>query len=242
LTENRHALVTGAASGIGLATAMTLLEQGVRVTATRHHKPLPETLVSHPNCTTATCDITEPDSIKEALDVAIDANGPVEVLIANAGTTADTLLMRMQTQSWELALNTNLTSAYHLTRATLPQMIRSRWGRIIFVSSVVGLMGSPGQANYAAAKAGLIGLARSLVREVGGRGITINTVLPGAINTALLDAAGTQRREAIVSTIPLARIGEPNEVAALIAFLASEQAAYITGATIPVDGGLAMGT
>ncbi len=242
LTKSRHALVTGAASGIGLATALALLEQGARVTASYHHKPLPETLVSHPDCTSVQCDITEPESIRKALEGATTANGPVEVLVANAGTTADMLLMRMAEESWDLTLDTNLTSAYRLVKATLPQMIRARWGRIIFVSSVVGLMGSPGQSNYAAAKAGLIGFSRSLVREVGSRGITINAVLPGAIDTALLDAAGTQRREAIVSTIPLARIGAPEEVAAVIAFLASEQATYVTGTTIPVDGGLAMGT
>ncbi|MHB8189557.1 MAG: SDR family oxidoreductase [Ferrimicrobium sp.] len=241
MTEPRHALVTGAASGIGLATTQTLIKAGINVTATFHTQPLPADITDAPNCRALKLDLSDHASTAEAISSASEEFGPINILVANAGTTEDTLLMRMRPEQWDRTLSINLTSAYYLTKAVVPAMIRARYGRLVYVSSVVALMGSPGQMNYSASKAGLIGLARSLVREVGSRNITANVVLPGAIDTALLVEAGAARREAITNSIPLGRTGTPEEVAELIGFLTSDAASYISGAAIPVDGGLAMG-
>ncbi|WP_298346225.1 3-oxoacyl-ACP reductase FabG [Ferrimicrobium sp.] len=233
-----HVLITGAATGIGLASAQRLLADGHQVTATYHGTPLPPELAA---CSRVSLDITDADSIQTALKEAETKAGPIEVLVANAGSTHDTLLVRMDDEKFEEMLTTNLTSAFRLTKAVLPSMMRARRGRLIFISSIVALTGGPGQTNYAASKAGLIGFARSLVRELGSRNITANVILPGAIATKLLHDAGDNRRQQIEAQIPLGRVGRPDEVGAVVQFLASEGASYINGALIAVDGGLGMG-
>jgi 3-oxoacyl-[acyl-carrier protein] reductase len=167
--------------------------------------------------------------------------GPVEVLVANAGITRDGLLLRMSDDDFTSVVDTNLTGTYRVAKRATRSMLRARWGRLVFISSVVGLLGSAGQANYAAAKAGLVGLARSLARELGSRSITVNVVAPGAVATDMLEALDEDRRQAITANVPLGRIAEPDEIAAVVAFLASDQAGYVTGAVVPVDGGLGMG-
>ncbi|WP_276940962.1 3-oxoacyl-ACP reductase FabG [Ferrimicrobium acidiphilum] len=233
-----HVLVTGAATGIGLASALRLLQDGHQVTATYHGTPLPPELVG---CASVCVDITDPASIHSAIKEAESVSGPVEVLVANAGLTRDTLLARMDDERFEEMLSTNLTSAFRLTKAVLPSMMRARRGRLIYISSIVGFTGSPGQTNYAASKAGLVGFARSVARELGSRNITANVILPGAIATKLLTDAGESRLEQIESQVPLGRVGRPDEVGAVVQFLASEGASYINGALIAVDGGLGMG-
>jgi 3-oxoacyl-[acyl-carrier protein] reductase len=188
------------------------------------------------------CDVTDSASVDAAFAEAEQLlGGPVEVLIANAGVTKDTLLMRMSDDEFDTVLDTNLTGAFRCARRAVKGMIRLRRGRIIFISSVVGLYGSPGQANYAASKAGLVGLARSISRELGGRGITANVVAPGFIETDMTAELPEDRKKAYQDTIPAGRFAQPEEVAAAVRFLAGDDAAYITGAVIPVDGGLGMG-
>jgi NAD(P)-dependent dehydrogenase (short-subunit alcohol dehydrogenase family) len=233
-----HVLVTGAASGIGFASAMRLIADGHDVTATYHGTPLPVELAG---CASVQLDITDAAGIQAAIKEAEAHSGPIEVLVANAGATRDMLLARMDDARFEEMLNTNLTSAFRLTKAVLPSMMRARQGRLIFISSIVGLTGGPGQTNYAASKAGLIGFARSVARELGSRNITANVILPGAIDTQLLSEAGENRRTQIESQIPLGRVGRPDEVGAVVQFLASSGASYINGALITVDGGLGMG-
>src|SRR5205823_6451675 len=169
------------------------------------------------------------------------AHGPVEVLVSNAGITDDTLLMRMSEDQFIRVVDANLTGGYRVARRAVRNMLRVRWGRIVFISSAVGLMGSPGQVNYAASKAGLVGMARSITRELGARNITANVVAPGFIATDMTESLSAERKQQILATVPLARYGEAEEVAAAVTFLASDAAGYITGAVLPVDGGLAMG-
>ena len=183
----------------------------------------------------------DPAGVGEAVTSVAKHQGPVEVLVANAGITRDGLAVRMSDRDWYDVLDTNLTGAWSACRAVLPSMMRTRGGRIIFVSSVVGLLGSAGQANYAASKAGLVGLARSLAREYGSRGITVNVVAPGLVDTDMTAALTQRQRDDILERTPLGRAASSNEVAATVAFLASDAAAAITGAVVPVDGGLGMG-
>jgi 3-oxoacyl-[acyl-carrier protein] reductase len=190
---------------------------------------------------TVKCDVTSSDDVDHAFTTVEEAFGPVEVLVCNAGITDDQLLLRMTEESFTSVLDTNLTSAYRLAKRASKTMLRARWGRLLFVSSVVGLSGSAGQASYAASKAGLVGFSRSLARELGSRNITSNVVAPGFIDTDMTAELGDARRQQVLASIPAGRMAHVDEVAAVLAFLASDEAAYVNGAVIPVDGGLGMG-
>ena len=187
------------------------------------------------------CDQTDADAVDRAYQAIESELGNVEVLVANAGITKDQLLLRMSDDDFSTVIDTNLKGSYRVAQRATRTMLRARWGRLIFVSSVVGLLGSAGQANYAASKAGLVGLARSMARELGSRNITANIVSPGPVATEMLDALTEDQRSAITEQVPLKRVAEPQEIAETILFLASEAAGYITGAVIPIDGGLGMG-
>ena len=231
----RSVLVTGGSRGIGLAAAQALAAAGNRVAVTYLSSAPPEGLLA------VRCDVTNPAEVEAAFERVEAEQGTVEVLVANAGITRDTLLLRMTDDDWDTVIATNLTGAYRVARRAARGMLRAHNGRMIFVSSVVGLSGSAGQANYAATKSGLVGFARSLAREFGSRGITANVVAPGFIETDLTAVLGDSRRAELLDQIPLRRYGTSDEVAGVIRFLASDEAAYITGAVIPVDGGLGMG-
>ena len=233
--EPRSVLVTGGNRGIGRAIAEAFLAQGDRVAVTTRSGGAPDGALD------LRCDITDGDAVEAAFKAAEEAHGPVEVLVANAGITADTLLLRMSDEDWSSVIDTNLTGSFRLAKRASKGMLRLRRGRIIFISSVVGLLGSPGQANYAASKAGLVGMARSIARELGSRSITANVVAPGYVETDMTAVLSDEQREAIKGQVPLARYAAPAEVASAVTWLASDGAAYVTGAVIPVDGGLGMG-
>ncbi|MGI8698584.1 MAG: 3-oxoacyl-ACP reductase FabG [Mycobacteriales bacterium] len=232
---SRSVLVTGGNRGIGLSVAMAFAAQGDRVAVTHRASPPPAGLYG------VRCDVTDAAQVDAAFTAVEAEHGKVEVLVANAGITRDTLLLRMDEAAFTDVLDTNLTGAYRVARRATGGMLRARAGRMIFISSVVGLTGSAGQANYAAAKAGLVGLARSIARELGSRGITANVVAPGFVQTDMTAALPEDRRAELLASIPLARYAEADEVAGVVTFLAGPAAAYITGAVIPVDGGLGMG-
>ncbi|CAN5684642.1 3-oxoacyl-[acyl-carrier-protein] reductase [soil metagenome] len=244
---DRVALVTGASGGIGAATASALASAGHPVAVGyRSGEEAAQQVVAQIAAAGGTAlavhvDVTDPTSVDAAFSTIEAELGPVAVLVNNAGATADGLFLRMSAEQWRAVLDTNLDGAFHVTRRATPKMVRARWGRVVNVSSVVGLLGSAGQANYAAAKAGLVGLSRSLARELGSRGITVNVVAPGPIATDMLAATGDDRTEALAALVPVGRIGQPEEVAAAVAYLCSDAAAYVTGAVLPVDGGLGMG-
>ena len=208
---------------------------GHRVAATYRSGEVPDGVVG------VECDVTDPEQVEAAFAQVESAIGPVEVVVANAGITRDTLLMRMTDEDWDAVIATNLTGAFRIARRAARPMIRNRFGRIILISSVVGQLGSAGQVNYAASKSGLVGMARSLARELGSRGVTANVVAPGFIETDMTAALGEDRVAAYTSQIPLGRLGTVDDVAAVIEFLAGDGSGYITGALIPVDGGLGMG-
>ena len=231
----RSVLVTGGNRGIGLAIARAFVEQGDRVAVTYRGKPPPEGLFG------VRCDVTDSEQVDTAFKEVEAAHGHVEVLVANAGITDDTLLMRMTEEQFTGVLDANLTGAFRVAKRATRAMLKARWGRMIFISSVVGMTGGPGQVNYAASKAGLIGVARSIVREMGGRNITANVIAPGFIATDMTDAVTEERRQTILASVPAGRYGKPEEVAAAVTFLASDAGAYITGAVLPVDGGIGMG-
>jgi len=236
MTEPRTILVTGGNRGIGLASAQLLADQGHRVAVTsRNAAPFDDRILS------IACDQTDPKAIDAAFETIDSELGSVEVLIANAGITRDQLLLRMSDEDFSDVVDTNLTGSYRMARRAARAMLRARWGRLIFVSSVVGLLGSAGQVNYAASKAGLVGMARSMARELGSRNITANVVSPGPVDTEMFASLTEEQQTAITDQVPLGRVAQPNEIAATIAFLASDSAAYITGAVIPIDGGLGMG-
>ncbi len=232
----RTILVTGGSRGIGLACARALAADGHRVAVT-----FSSTAVDEPSLMAVACDVTDPVQVDAAVSEIEEQLGPVEVLVANAGITRDGLLVRMSESDFSAVIDTNLTATWRMTKRVLPGMMKARWGRIVIVSSVGAYVGAPGQANYAASKAGLIGLARSIAREYGPRGITANVVAPGPIDTDMLGAMPADKRAALAGVIPVGRIGTPEEVAATVSFLASNPAAFITGAVVPVDGGLGMG-
>jgi 3-oxoacyl-[acyl-carrier protein] reductase len=233
---SRVALVTGGNRGIGLACARVPAESDHRVAITYRKEPPDE-----PGLLAVECDVTDRQSVLNAFEAVENELGPVEVLVCAAGTNKDTLLLTMKEDDFESVLDTNLTGTFRVTQRAAKRMLRARWGRIIFIGSVVGQIGSGGQVNYAASKAGLVGFARSLARELAPRSITVNVVSPGPIDTDMLAAVDDDRRNLLTAVVPLGRIGQPEEVAAAVRFLASDDAAYVTGAVLPVDGGLGMG-
>jgi 3-oxoacyl-(acyl-carrier-protein) reductase len=235
VATGRSALVTGGNRGIGLAIARALAEAGHRVTVTYRSGEPPA------GVTGVRCDVTDGESIDAAFGEVERNQGPIEILVSNAGITEDTLLLRMSEEAFHRVIDANLTGSYRVAKRAARGMLKKRWGRMIFISSVVGLSGGAGQANYSSSKAGLVGLARSVARELGSRNITANVVAPGFVDTDMTRALPEDRREEIVAQVPLHRYADPSEIAAVVAFLASDRAGYITGAVIPVDGGLGMG-
>jgi 3-oxoacyl-[acyl-carrier protein] reductase len=237
--QPRHALVTGGNRGIGLGVATHLLSDGYDVTVTSRSGTLPDGAPE--GLRVVACDVTDAASVDAAFTEAEAAAGPVTVLVANAGVTHDQLLMRMSEDEFHTVLDTNLAGAWRVLKRASKAMIRARYGRVVLIGSVVGLYGSPGQANYAASKAGLVGLARSVTRELGGRGITVNVVAPGFIDTDMTAALDPERSAAYLAAIPAGRFGDVADVAAAVAYLVGERAGYVSGAVVPVDGGLGMG-
>jgi 3-oxoacyl-[acyl-carrier protein] reductase len=233
--EPRSVLVTGGNRGIGRAIAEAFLAQGDKVAVTSRSGGGPDGALD------LTCDITDPDAVEAAFKRVEEEHGPVEVLVANAGVTADTLLLRMSEEDWSTVIDTNLTASFRLAKRAAKGMLRLRRGRIVFISSVVGLLGSAGQVNYAASKAGLVGMARSLSRELGSRSITANVVAPGFVDTDMTAVLTDDQKDAIKQQVPLQRYGTPEEIAAAVTWLTGEHGGYVTGAVIPVDGGLGMG-
>ena len=235
VNPSRVVLVTGGSKGIGHGIALRLAKAGHRVAATYRSGEVPADVLG------VQCDVTDPVQVEAAFAQVESSLGAVEVLIANAGITRDTLLMRMSDEDWDQVIATNLSGAFRVARRAARPMIRGKFGRIVFVSSVVGMMGSAGQVNYAASKSGLVGMARSLARELGSRGITANVVAPGFIETDMTAELSDDLIKKYAEQIPLGRFGSVDDVAGTIEFLASDAASYITGAVIPVDGGLGMG-
>jgi 3-oxoacyl-[acyl-carrier protein] reductase len=231
----RVVLITGGSRGIGLATAQRFAALGDRVAITYNSSPPPDGFFA------VKCDVTSAADVDAAFTAVEQHFGPVEVLVSNAGMTKDMLILRMSETDFSDVVDANLTAAYRVAKRAAQGMLKARRGRMIFVSSVVGMLGSAGQANYSASKAGLIGLARSIARELGSRSITANVVAPGPVATDMLAALSDDRVASLTQAVPLGRLASPEEVAGTIAFLASSDAAYITGAVIPVDGGLGMG-
>lgn len=235
MTTPRTVLITGGNRGIGRAIAEEFLAQGHRVAVTARSGSGPE------GSLTVIADVTDAASIDAAFTEVEAALGPIEVVVANAGITRDTLLLRMSEEDFTDVIDTNLSGAFRVVKRASKGMLKARFGRVILVSSVVGLLGSAGQINYSASKSGLIGIARSLTRELGARGITANVVAPGFIETDMTAELAPEQQEAYLKQIPAGRFASPSEVAKAIAWLASDDAAYISGAVIPVDGGLGMG-
>ncbi|EDY45431.1 3-oxoacyl-[acyl-carrier-protein] reductase [Streptomyces sp. SPB074] len=232
---SRSVLVTGGNRGIGLAIAQAFADAGDQVAVTYRSGEPPAGFLG------VKCDITDAEQVDLAFKEVEEKQGPVEVLVCNAGVTKDQLLMRMSEDDFSSVVDTNLTGAFRVVKRANRAMLRARKGRVVLISSVVGLLGSAGQANYAASKAGLVGFARSLARELGSRNITFNVVAPGFVDTDMTKVLSEEQRAGIVAQVPLGRYAQPGEIAATVRFLASDDASYITGAVIPVDGGLGMG-
>ncbi|WP_353941731.1 3-oxoacyl-[acyl-carrier-protein] reductase [Streptomyces sp. HUAS MG91] len=237
---SRSVLVTGGNRGIGLAIARAFVEAGDKVAFTYRSGEPPRELLDA-GALAVKCDITDTEQVEQAYKEIEEKHGNVEVLVANAGVTKDQLLMRMSEEDFTSVLDTNLTGTFRVVKRANRGMLRAKKGRVVLISSVVGLLGSAGQANYAASKAGLVGFARSLARELGSRNITFNVVAPGFVDTDMTQALTDEQRAGIVSQVPLGRYAQVEEIAGVVKFLTSDDASYITGAVIPVDGGLGMG-
>ena len=237
--SRRTVLVTGGNRGIGLACARAFAEQGDRVAVTCRGDAPAEVLEA--GLLPVACDITDADQVEAAFARVEEELGAVEVLVSNAGITRDSLVLRMSDDDFTDVLEANLTGGFRVARRAVKGMMRARWGRIVFVSSIAGRIGQAGQANYAASKAGLVGLGRSFAKEFASRGVTVNVVAPGPIAPDMLSALPEDQLDAYADAVPLGRLGRPEEIAAAVRFLASDEAGYITGAVLPVDGGLFMG-
>ncbi|MBT8449991.1 MAG: 3-oxoacyl-ACP reductase FabG [Gammaproteobacteria bacterium] len=240
-TEQKVALVTGASRGIGKAIALQLAMSGIKVIGTATTDSGAEAitgyLAAHGGEGKA-LNVTDSESTTELVKYMTTEHGGIDILINNAGITRDNLLMRLKEDDWDSVINTNLTAIYRLSKAVMRGMMKSRWGRIVSIGSVVGSMGNPGQANYAAAKAGLIGFSKSLAKEIANRGITVNVVAPGFIETDMTKALGDEQRDQLMTQIPASRLGSPEDIAQAVAFLCSDGASYITGETLHVNGGM----
>ncbi len=237
MVTSRVVLITGGNRGIGLATARRFADAGHKVAITSRSGQADNAT----GMSVVKCDVTDTESVNNAVGEAEDLLGPIEILVSNAGITDDGLVLRMKDDAFTSVVDTNLTGSFRVARRVVKSMMRARWGRMIFVSSVVGLGGQAGQANYAASKAGLIGLSRSLAKEFASRNITVNVVAPGPIETDMLAELNDEQRNAMLSMVPLGRLGAADEIAAAIQFLASDEAGFVTGSVLPVDGGLSMG-
>ncbi|MEU5162594.1 3-oxoacyl-ACP reductase FabG [Streptomyces sp. NPDC020875] len=237
---SRSVLVTGGNRGIGLAVACAFARAGDKVALT-YRTGEPPSAATDLGCLAVTCDVTDSAQVDRAFKEVEAAHGPVEVLVANAGITRDRLLLRMADRDFTDVMETNATGVFRVVRRAAEEMVDARWGRIVLISSAVGLLGAAGQTNYAASKASLVGLARSVARELGARGVTCNVVAPGLVDTDMTQGLDAKQRTAVLSRVPVGRGTEPEEVAAAVRFLASREAACITGAVLPVDGGWGMG-
>jgi 3-oxoacyl-[acyl-carrier protein] reductase len=243
VSEPRIALVTGASRGIGRAIALKLAQRGLRVTGTATTDAgaaaIGDALAPFGG-QGAKLDVTDPAALDAAIDVIVKREGGLHVLVNNAGITRDMLAMRMSDAQWDAVIDTNLKAVFRASRAVMRPMMKQRWGRIVNITSVVGASGNAGQANYAAAKAGVAGMTRSLARELGSRNITVNCVAPGFIETDMTDALSEAQKAALLANVPLGRLGAPQDIAEAVAFLASDAAAYITGSELHVNGGMLM--
>jgi len=246
--SNKVAIVTGSARGIGRAIALKLAEVGadivvndIAAASVALESTANEIRTLNRKVLAVTADVSSPPDVARMVETAVSSMGRIDILVNNAGVTRDQLIMRMTDEDWDTVLNIDLKSAFLCTRAVLRYMIKQRWGRIVSIASVVGIMGNAGQANYASAKAGIIGLTKSIAKEVGSRGITANAVAPGFIETRLTEQLDEKQRQALMQRIPLGSIGTPRDVAEAVAFLASEEAKYITGQVLGIDGGMALG-
>ncbi len=240
--KGKNALVTGASGAIGASIAKFLHSQGATVTLSGRRQDALDRLKAElgDNCETLICDLGNPEDVSSLVDRAIELMGSVDILVNNAGLTKDSLMMRMKDDDWHDVLNVNLSAVFKLSRAAIKGMMKNRWGRIINITSVVGVMGNPGQANYAASKAGMIGMAKSLAQEVGTRGITVNCIAPGFITSPMTNVLNDDQKTSIMNKIPVKKIGDPENIASAAGFLASAEASYITGQTLHVNGGMVM--
>jgi 3-oxoacyl-[acyl-carrier protein] reductase len=238
----KSALVTGATGGIGGAVAKALHAQGAHVAISGTRREALEALAAElgNNVQIVPANLSDKDSVEALIPAAEAALGQVDILVNNAGVTRDNLFMRMKDEEWEMVLRVNLEAAFRLSRAVIKGMMKRRWGRIVSVTSVIGTTGNAGQANYAASKAGLIGMSKSLAQEVASRNITVNCIAPGFIATPMTDVLNEKQREGILTKVPMARLGTPEDIAAAAVYLASDEAAYLTGQTLHINGGMTM--